>query len=111
MDIETPLKHEPYDLYLEGLANELMHLLQSHRKACLFEIMDMVDVWLVQSAPDRLTSSIYQYIDTIVERIRIVKFYPKPPDDENLVKKSYTFTCSLGHKYTFDVYMRKVSDG
>ncbi len=94
-----------YYLYLEGLANEVMHILQQHRRKSGFAIMDNVDVCLVQTTSDKLTSGILMFVDTIIERVRIVDFYPNP--HLNVEPQTYKFTCYFGHTYTFDVYMQK----
>ena len=94
-----------YYLYLEGLANEVMHILQRHRRQSGFAIMDNVDVCLVQTTSDKLTSSILMFADTIVERVRIIDFYPNP--HFNIEPTTYMFTCHFGHTYTFDIYMQK----
>jgi len=97
---------EQYNLYLEGLANEVMHILQRHRKNFMqLDIMDKVDVWLVQSEMNVLTSALSQFSEQIKERIRIINFYPNKPCLMSM--QSYTFTCSLGHEFTFELYMRK----
>ncbi len=96
---------DAYYLYLEGLANEVMHILQRHRRQSGLAIMDDVDVCLVQTTSDKLTSSILMFVDTIVKRVRIVSFYPNPHFD--VEPKTYTFTCRFGHTYTYDIYMRK----
>lgn len=96
---------DTYYLYLEGLANEVMHILQRHRRQSGFAIVDYVDVCLVQTTSDKLTSSILMFVDTIVERVRIVNFYSNPHFD--VESKTYMFTCHFGHTYTFDIYMQK----
>lgn len=100
---------EQYDLYLEGLANEVMHIMQRHRKDYMrLDIMDKVDVWLVQPEMNTLTSSLLQFVRAIKERVRIENFYSHKPWGWTM--QPYSFTCSLGHKYTFDLYMRKRDD-
>jgi hypothetical protein len=96
---------ELYYLYLEGLANEVMHILQQHRKKLGLAIMDDVDVCLVQTTFDKLTSSIYCFIDAIIERVRIIDFYPNP--HFSIEPQACKFTCCFGHTYTFDIYMQK----
>ncbi len=94
-----------YYLYLEGLANEVMHILQQHRKKLKLAIMDNVDVCLVQTTCDKLTSSIYCFVDAIIERVRIIDFHPNPCFD--MEPQACKFTCCFGHIYTFDLYMQK----
>lgn len=97
---------EPYELYLEGLANEVMHIMQRHRKNYMrLDLMDKVDVWLVQSEMNTLTGALLQFVDAIKERVRIVNFRCNKPWGWTM--QPYSFTCSLGHEYTFDLYMRK----
>ncbi len=100
---------EQYDLYLEGLANEVMHIMQRHRKNYMrLDLMDKVDVWLVQSETDVLTGALLQFVDAIRERVRIVNFHCNKPWGWTM--QPYEFNCSFDHTFTFELYMRKRDD-
>ena len=96
---------ESYTLYLEGLANELIHLLQRQRRGLKLDIIDKVNIGLVQNNPDRLTSAIYIFVNKIIERIRIVDFYPNPLPGVKVQK--YNFIDHFKKPFTFDIYMEK----
>ncbi len=93
-----------YSLYLEGMANEVIHICQQARKRRKYAIMDNVHIGLVQSTSNKLTSAIYMFVDRIKERVRIVNFSPNPlPDVE---PESFEFK-HLGKTFDFDLYMEK----
>lgn len=89
-------------LYLEGLANEVQHILQQCRKRRGLAIIDYVHVGVVQDPLDKLTDAVTMFSQTIKKRVRIVDFSPNPLD---VTPESCSFVCSLGRIYIFDVYM------
>lgn len=94
---------ESYELYLEGLANEVQHILQCRRREHNFAIMDYVHVGLVQDKNDKLTCALILFSSVIKQRVRIITFSPNPLPD--VPPQAHSFICSLDNTYTFDVYM------
>jgi len=94
---------ESYTLYLEGLANEVQHILQRCRRERNFAVMDEVDVGLVQNKSDKLTSALLLFGTEIAERVRIIRFSPNPLP--NVKSRTCNFVCPFGHTYVFDIYM------
>jgi len=59
-------------LYLEGLANEIIHIIQKQRKLQNFDIMDKIEVTL-STEDSRIVLAAIIFIDKIQESCRIEK--------------------------------------
>ena len=97
-----------YLLYLEGLARELSHLLQNQRKQMGLDVLDYVDVGVVQDPCNQLTTAALVFSQYLKEKARIRRFLPNPLGGADC--QSHCVTCSLGNKYEFTTYCRRVSD-
>jgi hypothetical protein len=81
-------EQELYLLYLEGLSNELIHLIQSYRKKLKLDILADIDVAIIENPITKLTSAIYVFNEKIVNKCRIRQF--KPISLDNIQFSEYT---------------------
>jgi hypothetical protein len=112
---KIPKENWGHYLHLEGIANELMHVIQQKRKEIKLELSDRVDVAIVEERASNLTSAIMVFADEIIDRCLIKSFSPNPLmiDGTRLWKgevvegisgNSGNFTT---HTFTYDLYIRK----
>jgi hypothetical protein len=109
---KIPKEHVGYYLFLEGIANELMHILQQRRKEIKLDLMDWIDIAVVEDKSSDLTSAIQVFVDEIVSRCRIKFFSPNPImiEGTRLWKKEVVEGATINGKsntYTYDLYIRK----
>jgi hypothetical protein len=105
---KIPTENWPYYLYLEGMANELMHSIQQRRKEMKLELLDYVDVAIVESEVSKLTSAIHNCLQAIVDRCRIKIFSPNPLSEEGTrLWKGETIVDAFQRSFSYDLYIRK----
>ena len=105
----TPKEHWPYYLYLEGIANELMHVIQQKRKEIKLQLVDWIDVVIDEVTSTQLTSACMQFGAEIKERCRIKIFAPNPASvvsEGTRLWKDETIDSQF-HKLTYNLYIRK----
>lgn len=109
---KVPKENWGYYLFLEGIANEIMHIVQLKRKEMKLELMDWIDMAIVEDKTTDLTSAIMAFVDEIVDRCRIKMFSPNPieVDGTRLWKNEVVEGATVNgkpHSYTYDLYIRK----
>ena len=112
---KIPQENWGHYLHLEGIANELMHVIQQKRKEIKLELSDRVDVSIVEERSSNLTSAIMVFADEIIDRCLIKLLSPNPIMVEGTrLWKGEVVEGITGdipdytvHKFTYDLYIRK----
>jgi hypothetical protein len=99
-------EQKSYYLYLEGIANELSHILQTKRKEMGLSLLDWVDVAVVENPLTKLSTAVLTFVNEIVDRCRIKLFLMNPLKAEGArLWKDEKIEDAFHNFFIYDLYI------